>query len=449
MTVWNELGFSQNPYSPMPISADQKGLQLLVGRDEELNLLIKFLKNSDTHPTLEGPNGVGKTSLVAVAGFKLKTEFDSWATDQAILPITEPFQLTTDDTAATFKRRVFYRVAQAFIDNHELLRGRGFKVPDVEKVNEWLNAPTFSSGGGGLSFSGFGANATVGTAANSSAGFNEAGFIATVTQWLKECFPEKADGGFLCNIDNLELLETSKNARNLLEAIRDEVLKTPGLRWVLCGARGIIRTAASTQRMQGVLSEPTDINPISHDCIKKLIAARLKVFELEVNSEHPIQILAPVDEIGFDHIYRVCNNNLRNAMKYSEDFSISTPIEVLRELSPAERFKKLEEWMAMMAAKYLKATNGVKPRAWKVFYDLAKNGGGMSPSEFADYGFESSQALRPHIRDLEEANLVESAIDETDDRRRTINVTSSGWLVLRHRNTNEPILNVDPPPVAS
>jgi DNA-binding MarR family transcriptional regulator len=238
----------------------------------------------------------------------------------------------------------------------------------------------------------------------------------------------------LCNIDNLELLETSKNARNLLEAIRDEVLRVQGLRWVLCGARGIVRAAASTQRMQGVLSEPTDINPIGHDCIKQLISARLKVFELgEVNGVIK-KIIAPVDEIGFDHVYRVGNNNLRNAMKYSEDFSISTPEDVLEKLSPSEKFAKLEEWMTEIATKYLKATTGVKTRAWQVFDELAGRGGGMSPSEYSDYGFESSQALRPHIRDLEEANLVESAIDEADDRRRTINVTSRGWIVFRHRS---------------
>ena len=433
MTLWKRLGFSQNPYSPMPIPADARGEKLLVGREDELDLLIKYIRNSDTHPTLEGPNGVGKTSLVGVAGYKLKTEFITGATKQAILPLATPFQLTTNDTSATFKRRVFFVIAQAFIDNHQLLKSNGFKVPDVENINLWLNSPTFGSVGGGISILGVGGNATVSTTTNSSTGFTEAGFIATVTQWLKECFPEKSSGGFLCVIDNLELLETSKNARNLLEEIRDEVLSVTGLRWVLCGARGIVRAAASTQRMQGVLSEPTDINPIGHDCIKKLIAARLKVFELgEVNGVVQ-KMVAPVDEMGFDYVYRIGNNNLRNAMKYSEDFSISTAENLLIQLTPSEKLAKLEEWMTEMATRYLKATVGVKGRAWKVFDDLAIKGGGMSPSEFGDYGFESPQALRPHIKDLEEANLVESAIDETDDRRRTINITSRGWVVRSQR----------------
>lgn len=66
MSIWNELGFTQNPYSPRPISGDELGASLLVGRDTELAQLQDYIASSDTHPTLEGANGVGKTSLVAV-----------------------------------------------------------------------------------------------------------------------------------------------------------------------------------------------------------------------------------------------------------------------------------------------------------------------------------------------------------------------------------------------
>jgi len=408
------------------------GEKLLVGRTCELASLIKYIKESDTHPTLEGPNGVGKTSLVAVAGFKLKTEFVAGLTNQAFLPLPEPFQLTAEDTAETFKRRVFYKVAQAFIENHTLLQARGFKVPDVENINLWLNSPTFGTLGGGVSIFGVGGNVAVGTSTNSSAGFTEAGFVATVTLWLKECFPERSSGGFLCNIDNLELLETSKNARKLIEALRDEVLSVNGLRWILCGARGIVRAAASSQRMQGVLSEPLDIDPIGHDCIKALISARLQVFA-QPQTTVSLVPTAPVDELGFDLVYRIGNNNLRNAMKYSEDFSIFVPESDLKTMTPKERYALLESWMDEIAEKYFLATSGVGPKAWTVFDKLVDRGGSMSPSEHGVYGFESYPALRAHIRDLEEANLVESAVDETDDRRKTINITSRGWIVNRHR----------------
>ena len=38
-------------------------------------------------------------------------------------------------------------------------------------------------------------------------------------------------------------------------------------------------------------------------------------------------------------------------------------------------------------------------------------------------------ALRPQVKALEDVNLVVSAIDESDKRRKTISVTPRGWLV--------------------
>jgi DNA polymerase III delta prime subunit len=429
MDLWNQLGFSQNPYSPRPIPSTAHGEELLVGRDEELRTLKKYIKNSDTHPTLEGPNGVGKTSLVAVAGYKLHKEFLDGVSSQAFIPIGEPFQLTADDTAATFKRKLFFRIAQAFIDHHELLRSRGYVVPDVENVSLWLQSPTFGSVGGGVTILGIGASASGSTTSNTSAGFSEAGFISTVTGWLKTCFPTMAHGGFLCSIDNLELLSTSKGARGLLEALRDEVLLLDGLRWVLCGARGIVRAAASSPRMQGVLSEPTDIKPLDHKWIKDLISARLKVFAMPVGDEDDNNISsAPVEERGFEYLYSIGSNNLRNAMKYSQDFALEIECS-LKGRSSDEKFDELQVWIKKIARKYLDDTTDVKPTAWSVFDKLTKSGGAMSPSEFEEYGFQSTQAMRPHIRDLELATLVESAIDETDDRRKTISITSRGWIV--------------------
>lgn len=429
MSLWNELGFSDNPYSPRPITADEQGEALLVGRDRELRLLTRYLRSSATHPTLEGPNGVGKTSLVSVAGFRLKQDFIDEVSQQAMIPIAEPFQLTTEDTAASFKRRVFFKVAQTIIENHDVLQSRGFDVPDVEHINKWLNSPVFVNAGAGLGVSALASvNFSKGTTVNTGAGFTEDGFISAVSQWLKRCFPTAASGGFIAVIDNLELLETSKNARSLLEAIRDEVLGIHGLRWVLCGARGIIRSVASSPRLQGVIAEPINIDPIAHEHIQPLIAARLQFFKA---SEHAVP---PVEAKGFNHIYTIGNNNLRNAMKYSEDFSFWAVDHSLEGKSSVEKLAMLETWMQEVSSQYEQDTTGVGKRAWLLFDKLAEIGGSTSPSDFEIFGFESTQAMRPHLRALEESNLIESAIDESDNRRKTISISSRGWIVNYKRN---------------
>lgn len=439
MSLWNDLGFSDNPYSPRPITADEQGEKLLVGRAKELKKLTTYLQSSGTHPTLEGPNGVGKTSLVSVAGFRLKQDFIDGKTQQALIPIAEPFQLTPNDTAASFKRKVFFKVAQTLIENHDLLKTKGFEVPEIANIDRWLNSPVFTNVGGGINLPSIaGISASKGISINNSAGFTEDGFVSAVTEWLKRCFPTASTGGFIGVVDNLELLETSKNARSLLEAIRDEVLGIHGLRWVLCGARGIIRSVVSTPRMQGVIAEPIPIEPIAHEFIQPLIDARLNVFKVSNDAT------APIEAIGFNYVYEIGNKNLRNAMKYSEDFSFWAVENGLEGISPNEKFPLLEAWMAEIADQHMRDSSGVRKRGWDVFDKLVEVGGSTSPSDFDIFGFESNQAMRPYLRSLEDSNLIESTIDESDNRRKTINISSRGWIVNYKRSGFKSVDDIQP-----
>jgi hypothetical protein len=69
-----------------------------------------------------------------------------------------------------------------------------------------------------------------------------------------------------------------------------------------------------------------------------------------------------------------------------------------------------------------------------VFEGIVERGGSISPSDFADFGVETSQAMRGQTRALEDATLVESSVDETDKRRRLIEVTARGWIVNYERS---------------
>src|SRR5664280_600949 len=86
VSLWNDLGFSSNPYGADPLPASEEGVQLLVGRDRELRHLISQLRSTDTHPTIEGDNGVGKTSLVFVAAFTGRKSFLAGQSQQLLLP---------------------------------------------------------------------------------------------------------------------------------------------------------------------------------------------------------------------------------------------------------------------------------------------------------------------------------------------------------------------------
>jgi hypothetical protein len=364
---------------------------------------------------------------VAVAGYELFRAYKNRRTAQALVPLTKLFQLSGEDDADTFRRRVLFEVAQAFIDHFDDLKAGGINVPDVRNVRKWLTRATQAQGGLGATAAGFGINATRGKSSNTSAGFSEAGFARMIEAWLREAFPSLESGGFICVIDNLELLGTLQSARALLEAMRDEVLGLPGLRWVLCGSRGIVRTAASSARLEGRLANPMDVGPLAHDVVPDVVSTRRKLYALSPDA------VSPVGRTSFRHIYDVLNSNLRNALKYAEDFSLWLATEVAPPYTRLENDRLLEVWLADIADRHIKETS-IGKAAWNVFDTLVSLGGVCSPGDHELFGYQSPMALRPQVKALEDVNLVASAIDDTDKCRKTISVTPRGWLVDYARN---------------
>jgi hypothetical protein len=421
--MWDDLGFSESPYASAALPPSEQGERLLVGRDKQVKQLLNSLTYSARHPTVEGDNGVGKTSLVAVAGYRAKHARLSRQRSQFFLPLAKTFQLSPEDTTDQFRRKVFFEVARSFITEHALLTDARLIVPDVAEIDKWLNSPIFHSSGGGISVLGSGVTGERSSEPNAGSGFNEAGFIATVDRWLRDCFTSPLAGGFICVIDNLELLETSQAARAHLERLRDALLDQTGLRWVLCGAKGIVRSAASSPRLEGLLADPIALAPISDDDIADVVGRRIEVFANRSDA------FAPVEPDGFRFLYDVLHRNLRNALRYAEEFSMKLAMEGEWRGSPDSKLPKLQSWLREQADHHHADTHGVGRRAWDVFDGLVVLEGECSPGDYELFGFNSSPAMRQHVHALQEANLVGSVVDEGDSRRKTISLTPRGWLV--------------------
>lgn len=89
-------------------------------------------------------------------------------------------------------------------------------------------------------------------------------------------------------------------------------------------------------------------------------------------------------------------------------------------------------WLTRQASEAYEAARAqLRPKPLEVF-NIACEKILFSPGDFADFGFSSVQAIRPHIRDLESVSLLVSTQDEGDKRRKTIQVTGRGWLVKYH-----------------
>jgi hypothetical protein len=429
--VWEKFGFDQSPYTTEPVPATEEGDQLLVGREAEIAKLESRIISGGTHPTLEGDNGVGKTSLLRVACYRLRKAFEEDSSAKLFIPIDEFFQPGSDGSVDDFIKRVYWTIASAIVKEHATLKEHLDNVPDITDIRTWLTSPVLKSGGGSVSVAGFGGGASLGRSINTGLGFADAGFKELIDTWLRQMFPSTQAGGFICVIDNLELLETTQSARNLLEAIRDPLLNRRGLRWILCGARGIIRTSVSSPRLEGRLKDPVEITPISDEFVAAAIKQRIELCRM-----HP-QAEPPVGPETFRYLYDILNRNLRSAFKIAEDFSFWLLDEGEVSGNAATYAELFEVWLTGQADKHHCDTH-LRNRAWQVFDTLAERDGWCSPGDYADFGFNSTAAMRLQIKALEQENLVVTSInDDADKRRKTISMTPRGWLV-RYARTGYP-----------
>ncbi|HZL07156.1 MAG TPA: hypothetical protein VFE45_17340, partial [Coriobacteriia bacterium] len=79
----------------------------------------------------------------------------------------------------------------------------------------------------------------------------------------------------------------------------------------------------------------------------------------------------------FVHLYEVGNLNLRNALKYCEDYALWLSLEYSPGQWPSsssERLELLEAWMAVKAEEYLGSMKNVGARAWSVFDGIVVKG---------------------------------------------------------------------------
>lgn len=425
MNIFEGFGFSENPYAVAPLSGDAMGSRLLVGRDKEVLKLHKHWTSVDTHASMEGDNGVGKTSLVAVAAYRAMQNYSAGELTSPFLPLVETFQVSTDHES--LERHILSVIARSIFKYEVFLSSAGYDLPNLANIRTWLESPLVYGYGGGVGLTPVSISASRSTSINTG-GFSETGFRSAVHDWLKIIFPKGSVGGFVGVIDNLEILETSQEARRVLREMRDTLLKLPGVRWVLCGANGIMRSAVGSPSLSGVIADPIPVKPLSAHDSARVIERRLEEYRTRSDAT------APVEPQGFEYLYRVAGNNLRIALKHAQDFSLWVDMNDLMPADAEERMTLLKEWLDQQADKYEAEARSVTPRGWTFFDKLLSEGGSCTPGEFLEYGFNSMPAMRPVVKQLEEAELVSSSVSESDQRRKTIQATPRGWLIHYKRS---------------
>ncbi|WP_157001594.1 hypothetical protein, partial [Paracoccus sp. S4493] len=295
--MWNELGFTQNPYDHLPIAANEAGERLLVGREDEIVRLKRKITSRAAIPTLEGDIGVGKTSIISITAYRLEKNFYQNG-GPCFLAMEQAFQLDSKEPLEKFSDSVYQKILLKIHKERSDLIARGINVPDTSKLYNWLMATQYNSVGASLGPIGGG---SLSTAPNTTQGFSSVGFQNGVQHILEAMFPNPKIGGIICIIDNLELLEKSATARQTLEQMRDKLLSARGMIWIICGARGIVRGVTASARMLSYISKPIQVEPLSPDRIDGLVERRVVEYRIQPGFEK-----TPVDQQGFKHIFKIC-----------------------------------------------------------------------------------------------------------------------------------------------
>jgi hypothetical protein len=196
-------GFRSDPFSNKALPSDAAGELLLVDREQEVKKLVRRIQEGDNIPTLEGPNGVGKTSILNIALHRAFSQSKANANEPMFIPCRCPFQVGQDKSVEDFLDEVYLQISLTLIEQQEILRAPpGYVKAPVERgIREYINAPIIRSYTATIMGQGAGMNATP----NTGKGWEKVGFRASVQGWLRLLFPSVEAGAVVCVIDNLEM----------------------------------------------------------------------------------------------------------------------------------------------------------------------------------------------------------------------------------------------------
>lgn len=430
-SVYTKWGFTANPFQQTPLPASADGHRLIVGRNEEIARLRKLLGATPKIVTVEGRNGIGKTSVINVSAY---TAYQSWINDpaheQPLIPCRTTFQLEHEQDVNSFVSNVLHNVVLTIERFYDDLKAVGRESPMLKSLVKWTGDPIIKSRGVSGSIAGFGGGYTSGSSANSTDGFKLTGFEARVREMLSELFPG-GNGGVVCVVDNLELLKTSHTARELIEQLRDRVLNVEGLRWVLAGSTGIIFGLCATPRMSGYLHNAVHVQDVSASLAGDILRRRREVYAVNDFARLPLHVS------DFELLFRILASNVRDTLSEADNFCTEMALSSSWTPQDGEDRDRFKDWLRSQCMKRLSAAEQfLSAKPWEVFAKMVEMGGTCAPGDFQSFGFETQQAMRSHVLSLESAQLIQSLRDEDDNRRKTILVTSNGWMVHYARSNS-------------
>lgn len=437
-------GFDENPFQPSPLHPTKRDERLLVGRDVELAAVKSRLHKHGKITCVEGSVGIGKTSLVNIAAFQCLQAYVENEDNQLLIPCRESFQIIPDKTVDEFVTDVFRSIAQTLLEKADELRGISIDMANRSSLQAWLNAPEVKNIQMGLKAY---VEFSTTTQMNNSTGFSASGFEKLVRDWLRTIFPAHGSGGVVCIIDNLELLETGIKARRKLESLRDRLFNTDGIRWVFCGANGIVSNVIASPRLNGYLSRPViEVKSVSGEFVPELLERRIKEFK---TYQERNEAYLPLLSSDLHELYWIINFNLRDLLAQADDFctQIFEGGGVIPD-NDKDKARRFRTWLERETThQYQSLRKNISNDIWEIL-DTAMSENLKGEFGQGDFNFFKRNSyvsieystFKRHLGKLEHHGIIARRVDDAldDEKKRTIySVTSKGALVHYGRSTSK------------
>lgn len=366
--------------------------------------------------------------MINVAIFRMYEESLASAQSSIWLPAVNSFQLDKD--VAGFEADFFRTLLQTLIRHASDIDRARVATIKLDEYNRWLNSPIFKTGNFGLGAGIFNGQAGFGRQPNAANAFEGSGLPQFVRQQLSNIFQNGDRGGIVCVLDNLEIVKTSEDARDGLDALRDRIFNIPEVRWVLCGARGVL-SKARTPRLSGIFMAPEIVPRLTDEEVTAAIERRLEFFGSG-------DAKVPLSPQNFEFIYTVLNRNLRDAMSWAQSFShwLLAEFPELNFPTDAQDMRiLLERWLSSRAQDVFQQITGVRDRSWSYFTDICENGGVSNSEEHRKYRFGGRASQARAMEELVGANVAVREYDPDNAARELHTITATGYLLDFYRSS--------------
>jgi hypothetical protein len=440
--IWNDWGFSKNPFENHALAPNDEGLNLLSGRDGELDLLTYLLENSNAWVPVSGNAGVGKTSLANVASYVLykKSDLDN-PPCVLFIPCISPISVKPKETDEDFKNRVATVVLNTLVKyRSDLERNNLYSLDkslfdELDSLKTWASSPLTGGKGGGVA----GVSASKTTSANTSSGY--ASSFADQLFSLNERFFSNG-GGIVCIIDNCEVYPDAAALISVLSGLRDDLFLKKGLKWVFCGALGILERLADDRLTNFIGDNIVKLSPIeSEEQVVEMINRRRNCFKSK-----PEQYL-PVGNSEMTELFKIAGGNPRRVLAKMEAYCLWAGMPtVAKKLKCGELdiAKCFEIWRDEQIVKNSADYKTLATRkAWTIFQSLVEKGGDTRPSFYEQFDCNSVPSFIQHLNVLVSHGLVAKHFDDDDLRGTIYRVTDKGRWTIYAWNLSKPAEKLD------